>query len=116
MGEAMAGRWSHVFVDGPIAGVGRRETLCGLGNGYLGVRGVEPEHDADGVHYPGTYAAGCFNRLRDSIGGDDVELESMVNLPNWLVLTLRAGEGDWLGADTIQVLENRHTLDLRRGV
>jgi alpha,alpha-trehalase len=112
----MSGRWTHVFTDDPITGVGRREVLCGLGNGYVGVRGVEPEHDADPVNYPGTYVAGCFNRLQDSIDGGNVELESMVNLPNWLALTLRAEDGNWLGTDPVQVLDNRHTLDLRRGI
>ena len=68
----MSQRWTHVFADGPTPEVGRREVLCGLGNGYLGVRGVEPEHEADKVNYPGTYVAGGFNRLCDSIDGGDV--------------------------------------------
>ena len=65
---------------------GRREALCTLGNGRFATRGAAPESVADGVHYPGTYAAGCYNRLRDEIGGQVVENESMVNLPNWLDL------------------------------
>src|SRR5688572_1486227 len=34
-----------------------RETLCSLGNGRFATRAVAPEARADGVHYPGTYAA-----------------------------------------------------------
>jgi hypothetical protein len=32
-----------------------------------------PEAVADGVHYHGIYAAGCYNRLRDEIDGQVVE-------------------------------------------
>lgn len=103
---------------------GRREALCTLGNGVFAARGAAPESTADGVHYPGTYAAGCFNRLRDEIGGGTgvgttaVENESSVNLPNWLVLRLGL-DGDEpvdpLGP-AVDLHEHRVTLDLRRGV
>jgi trehalose/maltose hydrolase-like predicted phosphorylase len=56
----MPSQWLHVFVGEDPADEGRREALSTLGNGYMGVRGAAPEHDADGVHYPGTYVAGCF--------------------------------------------------------
>ena len=74
-----------------------REALCTVGNGYLATRGAAPE-SADGVHYPGTYVAGCFNRLRTEVAGQMVENESLVNVPNWLPLTFRAEDGPWLGA------------------
>ena len=38
---------------------GRREAILTLGNGRFATRGAAPESRADGVHYPGTYAAGC---------------------------------------------------------
>jgi hypothetical protein len=66
---------------------GLREALCTLGNGVLATRGALPECRADGVHYPGTYRAGLFNRLADEVDGVEVTNESMVNLPNWLVLS-----------------------------
>ncbi|MYR88269.1 hypothetical protein GTY41_25915, partial [Streptomyces sp. SID685] len=40
-----------------------RESLCTLGNGYVATRGALPECTADELHYPGTYAAGLYNRL-----------------------------------------------------
>ena len=61
-----------------------RETLCTVGNGYFATRGSAPEASADAVHYPGTYAAGCYNPLADTIAGREVVNESMVNLPDWL--------------------------------
>ena len=91
-----------------------REALCTVGNGYLATRGAAPEARAGEVHYPGTYAAGVYNRLATTIAGRTLEDESLVNLPNWLSLTFRAEEGCWLEA--AEFLENRLQLDLRRGV
>ena len=95
---------------------GLREALCTLGNGYFATRGAAPESRADGVHYPGTYVAGCWNRLRDEVAGQSVDNESMVNLPNWLPVTIAVDGGDWLDLDQVQVLTQRQELDLRRGV
>ena len=76
-----------------------REALCTLGNGHFATRGAAPETRADGVHYPGTYAAGVFNRLASDVDGQHVENESIVNLPNWLSLTFRVDGGDWFDVD-----------------
>ncbi|MGW0733076.1 glycoside hydrolase family 65 protein [Streptomyces sp. NPDC002851] len=91
-----------------------REALCTLGNGYFATRGALPECAADDVHYPGTYAAGCYNRLTSTVSGRRVENEDMVNLPNWLPVRFRVrgpeGTGAWLTPDTATVLEHRLTL------
>ncbi|MER5666366.1 glycoside hydrolase family 65 protein [Streptomyces mirabilis] len=92
-----------------------REALCTLGNGYFATRGAAPECAADRVHYPGTYAAGCYNRLTSEVAGHRVENEDMVNLPNWLPLRVRTASGSWLTPDTHKVLDHRQTLDLRAG-
>ncbi|HET9382242.1 MAG TPA: glycoside hydrolase family 65 protein, partial [Streptomyces sp.] len=93
-----------------------RESLCTLGNGYFGSRGVLPECGADAVHYPGTYVAGCYNRLTSEVSGRRVENEDMVNVPNWLPLRFRLTGGAWLGPDTAPVLEHRQILHLGPGV
>ncbi len=95
---------------------GVRETLCALGNGYLVTRGAAPETAADAVHYPGTYAAGVFNRLRSRVQGHWLEDESLVNLPNWLPLSWRVGGGPWVTPDGAGVCDYRQSLDLRTGV
>jgi trehalose 6-phosphate phosphatase len=95
---------------------GLREALCTLGNGYFATRGAAPESRADGVHYPGTYIAGCFNQLQTVVAGRTTENESLVNAPNWLCLTFAAGDGMWLGLEGVKVLEDGQDLDLRRGV
>ncbi|MFC9930889.1 glycoside hydrolase family 65 protein [Streptomyces sp. NPDC127190] len=93
-----------------------REALCTLGNGYVATRGALPECAADDVHYPGTYAAGCYDRLTSHIAGRLVENEDLVNLPNWLVLRFRLTDGPWLTPRTASVLEHRHTLRLDTGL
>ncbi len=93
-----------------------REALCTLGNGYFATRGAAPWASADEVHYPGTYVAGCYNRLRSSVAGETVENESLVNAPNWLPLRLRIEDEPWLDLKLVDVLAYRQELDLRRGV
>jgi trehalose/maltose hydrolase-like predicted phosphorylase len=95
---------------------GLREALCTLGNGYMATRGAAPEAAADAVHYPGTYVAGCYNRLVSQVGGHEVENEDLVNVPNWLPLTVRPQGGRWLDPATQEVLAYRQELDLRRGM
>ncbi|MFI9749732.1 glycoside hydrolase family 65 protein [Streptomyces collinus] len=93
-----------------------RESLCTLGNGYLATRGALPECDADDVHYPGTYVAGCYNRLTSEVAGRRVENEDMVNLPNWLPLRFRLAGGRWLTPETATVLDHRQDLHLDSGL
>ncbi|MER6671840.1 glycosyl hydrolase family 65 protein [Streptomyces sp. NPDC000983] len=93
-----------------------RESLCTLGNGYFATRGALPECTADDIHYPGTYVAGCYNRLTSEVAGRQVENEDMVNLPNWLPLRFRLRGGSWLTPDTAAVLEHRTELFPDTGV
>jgi alpha,alpha-trehalase len=93
-----------------------REALCTTGNGYFATRGCAPESSAGKVHYPGTYAAGIYDRLTDRIAGRAVTNESLVNLPNWLPLTFRINGGPWFDIDTAELLSYLQTLDLRRVV
>jgi trehalose/maltose hydrolase-like predicted phosphorylase len=93
-----------------------REALCTLGNGYFATRGAAPEAAADAVHYPGTYVAGCYNRLVSRVADREVENEDLVNVANWLPLTIRPDGGEWLDLQAQEVLGYRQELDLRRGV
>ncbi|WP_438295476.1 glycoside hydrolase family 65 protein [Streptomyces sp. HUAS TT7] len=93
-----------------------RESLCTLGNGYFATRGAAPECAADALHYPGTYAAGCYNRLTSTVAGRDVENEDLVNLPNWLPLRFRTDGGTWCTPDGMSLLSHRQSLDLRAGI
>jgi len=108
--------WSLVIEGWDPADEGRREAILTLGNGRFATRGAAPESRADGVHYPGTYVAGCFNRLRDDIGGQEVESESMVNMPNWLDLRFAVEDGPWFAMADVEIIHHRLTLDMRRGL
>lgn len=95
---------------------GLREALCTLGNGHFASRGASPQSSADGVHYPGTYAAGCYNRLTTEVDGRELENEDLVNLPNWLVLTFRIEDGPWFDLDAVEILSFRQELNLEEAV
>jgi trehalose/maltose hydrolase-like predicted phosphorylase len=95
----------------------RREALLALGNGFLLTRGCATDAVADRYHYPGTYRAGCYDRLATEVEGDLVEHDSIVNLPNWLPLTFRRkGETEWFALDRVNILDYRHALDVAQGV
>jgi beta-phosphoglucomutase family hydrolase len=108
--------WSLVYDGFDPATEGIREALCALGNGYFTTRGAAAWARADGVHYPGTYLAGGYNRLTTEIAGCIVQNEDLVNLPNWLALQFRIADEAWFDARTVQVLSYRQELDLRRGL
>ncbi|MEU7576059.1 glycosyl hydrolase family 65 protein [Streptomyces sp. NPDC041068] len=114
------GDWNWVYEGYDRAEERLRESLCTLGNGYFATRGAAPECPADDVHYPGTYAAGCYNRLTSLVGGRQVENEDMVNLPDWLPLRYRlkgeSGTGEWLTPDSGALVALRQSLELQAGV
>lgn len=99
---------------------GRRETLCALGNGYFVTRAASCESHDDGIHYPGTYLAGGYNRLVSRIMGENVEKnienEDLVNFPNWLVLKFKIDDDDWFRMDAVEILSFKQSLNLKEGV
>ena len=112
--QMMSSPWSFTF-GGYIPDQERlREALCTVGNGYRATRGCAPEADAGQFHYPGTYAAGLYNRLTDEVAGVKIENESLVNLPNWLSLKFRINGGDWFSVDSCDLLTYRQNMDLRQ--
>jgi alpha,alpha-trehalase len=110
------GNWVLVYEGFDPAQEGLREALCTLGNGYFATRGTAPEAGADEVHYPGTYVAGCYDRLVTEVAGRAVENEDIVNVPNWLPVTFRLADGEWFDVRRLEVIGYRQELDLRWGV
>ena len=108
--------WIFAYNGFDPAKQGLREALCTLGNGYFATRGAAEEAGADDVHYPGTYLAGCYNRLDTTVGGRVVVNEDLVNLPNWLCLGFRLEDGPWFDLSAVEILAYRQALDLRNGV
>ena len=93
-----------------------REALCTLGNGYFATRGAAPEAAAGDVHYPGTYVAGLYNRLITEVAGREIMNEDLVNVPNWLHLRFRTGDGAWFSVHDAEIDDYRQELDIRKGV
>jgi HAD superfamily hydrolase (TIGR01509 family) len=94
-----------------------RETLTTVGNGYFGIRGCFAGERADEViHYPGTYVAGVYNTLPSQVYRRTVYNKDLVNCPNWLLVELKIGDGEFLRIGQMDILSYRHNLDMRRGV
>ena len=108
--------WSHIYSGFDPEDEGRRETLCAIGNGYFVTRGAAPEAEADDVHYPGTYLAGGYNRLKTRVGERIVENEDLVNIPNWLCLNFRIPGEKWFRLKDVKILFYRQYLDIKKGI
>lgn len=93
---------------------GLREALTSTGNGYFCTRGAAEWEDTEAPkHYAGTYAHGAYNRETTILGGRPVLNEDLVNLPNWLVLKLRIEGEEAIRLDNVEVLDYRHSYDIR---
>ncbi|MFB0627271.1 glycoside hydrolase family 65 protein [Streptomyces sp. AB3(2024)] len=113
--------WTWAFNDYDPKKERLVEALCALGNGRFATRGAASEVSADTIHYPGTYAAGCYNRLSSKVAGKSVANEDLVNLPDWLRLRYRClpddgPTGAWLTPDDPSLRHHKTSLDLRGGV
>jgi len=108
--------WSLVYEGFEPGQEKLREALCTLGNGYFATRGASVESRADDIHYPGTYLAGGYNRLKTEIEGRVIENEDLVNMPNWLCLSFRFAGGGWFDLTNVEILEYRQELDMKRGL
>lgn len=108
--------WSIQYHDYDINKEKSRESLLTVGNGYFGTRGAMEEVSADENHYPGTYIAGLYNRLKSPIGDRQVENEDFVNIPNWTSIQFKIDDGDWWDYKTAKFLKYRKKLCLKTGV
>ena len=108
--------WGQIYSGFDPEDEGRREALCALGNGYFVTRAAAPEAIPDGVHYPGTYLAGGYNRLKTEIAGRIIENEDLVNIPNWLCLNFRIHQEEWFQVKDVQILFYSQYLNIKKGV
>jgi len=108
--------WSLIYNAYDPKQQGIHESLCALGNGYFATRGAFPESKMDDTHYPGTYVGFGYNRLETHVDGKVLEEEDLVNLPNWLVLTFRVGEGEWFSLETVDILSFHQELNMKQGM
>ncbi|CAH0130944.1 putative glycosyl hydrolase MT2062 [Arthrobacter sp. Bi83] len=116
IGLVLTHPWLLVYEGMDPAHEGHREALTTLGNGYMAVRGAAPESASDGLHYPGTYMAGIYNRLTSKVHGQQSEDEHMVNVPNWLPVDIAVEEGRWWSSGGLRLCSEHRELDMRRAV
>jgi beta-phosphoglucomutase family hydrolase len=109
-------RWSIVYHDYEPEKEKSREALLAVGNGYFGTRGAMEETSAGEVNYPGTYMAGMFNRRTSKVAGRDIENEDFVNCPNWLPISFRYGDGDWMDPNKFRIIQVKRRLSFRDGL
>ncbi|WP_057937784.1 glycoside hydrolase family 65 protein [Algoriphagus resistens] len=93
-----------------------REAICTLANGYIATRGAAEENGNTEHNYPGTYLAGGFDRAWTEIAGRTIENEDFVNFPNWLSLSFRPQNGEWLNLEKFKVLDYCQTLKMKKGI
>ncbi len=88
--------------------------FCTLGNGYFAIRGAACETEANGIHYPGTYLAGGYNRLKNKHLRHIVENEDLVNMPSGILLKFRIEDGNWFKLSEAEILSYRQELDIKQ--
>ncbi|MBF6209714.1 beta-phosphoglucomutase family hydrolase [Nocardia puris] len=110
------GGWNLIYDDFVPAAETTREALCTTGNGYWASRGSATGGTAGAVHNPGTYLAGVYNRAIARIDGRVVEIEHLVNAPDWTHTTIRPDGGAPLTPDSPALVGHHRDLNLRAGV
>ncbi|HEY0812973.1 MAG TPA: glycosyl hydrolase family 65 protein [Pseudonocardia sp.] len=107
MREALSGaEWLVTETGFDPARANVYETLCTVGNGYLGTRGtLEEGHPGD---LSGTYLNGVYD-------DHDSPVIDLVNAPDWLAFAVHVG-GSRLDVRNAEVLEHERTLDIRTGL
>lgn len=108
--------WSLTYHDYDTTREKTRETLLTTGNGLFGTRGAMEESEANEINYPGTYMTGVYNRLVSRIDDHEVENEDLVNVINWLPVSFRVDDGDWLDVNNTEILEFRRVLHFNHGI
>jgi beta-phosphoglucomutase family hydrolase len=108
--------WSIQYHEYDIIKEKSRESLLTVGNGYFGTRGAAEEITADEKHYPGTYIAGLYNRLKSPVGDRLIENEDFVNIPNWTTIQFKIDDGDWWDYKTAKFLDYNKKLCFKNGV
>ncbi|MEK6477971.1 glycosyl hydrolase family 65 protein [Catalinimonas sp. 4WD22] len=111
--------WQIVYDQYHPAQQHLRESLCTLANGYFASRGAyefaRASYDfEENPHYPGTYIAGVFNKLKSQVADKEIENESIVNWPNPFYLTFEHADGSVFHIDEVEILDFRQVLDLKK--
>ena len=108
--------WSISYFDYDTGKEKTREALLTVGNGYFGTRGAMEESEQNGDNYPASYMAGVYNRLISKVSEKDVENEDFVNVINWLPITFRVDDDEWLDFEKVTITEIERVLHFNNGL
>ncbi|HRZ49520.1 MAG TPA: beta-phosphoglucomutase family hydrolase, partial [Bacteroidales bacterium] len=108
--------WTISYHDYDPAKERSREALLSVGNGFFGTRGAMEEVLINDINYPGTYMAGCYNKLPSTVAGKEVWNEDFVNVTNWLPVTFATDDGDRVDPNTWKLLSIFRELSFRDGM
>ena len=92
-----------------------RETLCTIGNGYIGTRGCHETQSDLQFHYPGCYIGGIYNELKTKIKSKIARNNSLVNCPNWTLIKIKIG-GKLIQPFEEEILDYEKMLDVKDAV
>ena len=93
-----------------------REALLSVGNGLFGTRGAFEECGPDTISYPGTYMAGVYNKLASTVEERVLYNEDLVNVTNWLPVTFKVNDNEWVDLHSVKTGALKRTLNLRDGL
>ncbi|MEI6694569.1 MAG: HAD-IA family hydrolase [Bacteroidota bacterium] len=108
--------WSLTYYDYDTAKERSRESLLTVGNGYFGCRGAMEETSANAVNYPGTYMAGLYNTLVSKVSAKDIENEDFVNATNFLPISFKIDDGEYLDVNAVKIISIKRNLDFKSGL
>ncbi len=116
MGILREERWRLIETEFDPGRMPHHETLFALGNGHIGVRGALEEGPA---HQRATFINGFYDSAPISYGesqyGYATEAQTMVEVADGQSLLVRV-DGETLGLDPDNLLEQARVLDLQRGM
>lgn len=93
-----------------------REPLLALGNGYFVTHGALEELEVDPFCRPTTCMANLFYGLKSPFDDQKTNIEDFVDIPNWIPITFKVGEGEWFDPTKDKILRLERSLNLLNGV
>jgi beta-phosphoglucomutase family hydrolase len=108
--------WSVTYHDYDTVKERSREALLAVGNGYFGTRGAMEEAGQGEVNYPGTYLAGLYNRRISKVGDREIENEDFVNASNWLAVSFKIDDDEFMDPNGAKILSIHRRLSFRDGL
>lgn len=92
------------------------ESYFAQGNGYMVSRAVTEETATNRFNYSGNYIVGLYNKALHVIGGQKIERDEIVNLPNWWQINFRISNNSWFDINKSDIKEFNRKLCLKNGL